>query len=76
MAECPLRKVVIICTPVTHRDLTHPVRYRKDVVKVSVHDRQIAGAILQIADRFIYGSNWPVSEHSAPLSRVQKIAKS
>lgn len=28
------------------------------------------------ADRLIYGSNWPVSEHSAPLGRVQQIAKS
>ena len=28
------------------------------------------------ADRLIYGSNWPVSEHFAPLGRVQQIAMS
>jgi len=27
-------------------------------------------------DRLIYGSNWPVSEHYAPLGRVQQIAMS
>lgn len=26
------------------------------------------------ADRLIYASNWPVSEHNAPLNRVQQIA--
>ncbi|MBI5684016.1 MAG: amidohydrolase family protein [Verrucomicrobia bacterium] len=26
------------------------------------------------ADRLVYGSNWPVSEHYAPLGRVQQIA--
>jgi L-fuconolactonase len=26
------------------------------------------------ADRLIYGSNWPVSEHYSPLGRVQQIA--
>jgi L-fuconolactonase len=28
------------------------------------------------ADRLIYGSNWPVSEHYSPLGRVQQIAMS
>lgn len=28
------------------------------------------------ADRLLYASNWPVSEHNAPLGRVQQIAMS